>query len=125
MPRGSLPRLALTCHLERLRRAGDSSRPAISSAAPVSITATAGTGTTPAPHAVVPTAVSESSSDGQIALSLLRRHKLGAGLALAAVLALLAWRYGRFHHPPGLTETDSILLSDFTNTTGTLSSMAR
>jgi eukaryotic-like serine/threonine-protein kinase len=106
--------------LERLRRASDSARSAASRAAPLPGVATAGAGRTPASSEVASTTVSESSSDMEIAVSLLRRHTLGAGLALAAVLALLgvmAWRYSPFRHAAALSGTDSILLSDFTNTT--------
>jgi tetratricopeptide (TPR) repeat protein len=39
-------------------------------------------------------------------------------LVLAALLGVLAWRFVPFHHAPALTEADSILLTDFTNTTG-------
>jgi len=110
--------------LERLRRASDSSRSAASSTAPVPPVAPV------SPRAIVPAAmrtsplqapVSESSSDMRIAVGLLERHKLGAGLALAAALVLvgwIVWRYGPFRHGAVLTETDSILLTDFTNTTG-------
>jgi serine/threonine protein kinase/tetratricopeptide (TPR) repeat protein len=107
--------------LERLRRTSDSSRPAVPSAPPAAAPGMAGAGPEPVPRAAVPTAVSESSSDMQIAAGLLRRHKLGAGLALAAILVLLGvmvWRYLPYRHAPVLTETDSILLTDFTNTTG-------
>jgi tetratricopeptide (TPR) repeat protein len=56
----------------------------------------------------------------QIVVGVLRRHKLGTGLALAAVLLMLGvmvWRYAAFRHAAVLTETDSVLLTDFTNTT--------
>src|SRR5579863_763901 len=105
--------------LERLRRDSSSARSEPASAAPAAAV--------PAPFhksaasSVTPAALAESSSDAQIAVGLLKRHKLGAGLALAAVLVVLGvmvWRYALIHRVAVLTETDSILLTDFTNTTG-------
>jgi serine/threonine protein kinase/tetratricopeptide (TPR) repeat protein len=108
--------------LERLRRASDSSRAPVSTAAPVSpVRQPTDVGPAPTPGAVVPAAVVESSSDMQIVVGVVRRHKLGAGLALAVALVLLGvvlWRYAPFRHGAALTQTDSILLADFTNTTG-------
>jgi tetratricopeptide (TPR) repeat protein len=57
----------------------------------------------------------------QIVVGVLRRHKLGAAallLVLAAVLGVVVWRFAPFRHAPALTEADSLLLTDFTNTTG-------
>jgi tetratricopeptide (TPR) repeat protein len=106
--------------LQRLRRDSGPARPEVASAAPA---ATAGPGPVraPTPSGVAPAAPAESSSDTQIVAGLLKRHKLGAALlvlVLAALLGVLAWRLVPLRHAPALTEADSILLTDFTNTTG-------
>jgi serine/threonine protein kinase/tetratricopeptide (TPR) repeat protein len=70
---------------------------------------------------ITPAAPAEPSSDAQIAVGLLKRHKLAATvllLVLAVLLGVLAWRFVPFRHAPALTEADFILLADFTNTTG-------
>jgi tetratricopeptide (TPR) repeat protein len=40
------------------------------------------------------------------------------GVVLAVLLGMMAWRLVPFRHAPALTEADSILVTDFTNTTG-------
>jgi tetratricopeptide (TPR) repeat protein/predicted Ser/Thr protein kinase len=103
--------------LQRLKRDSGSARPEVPRAAP----GAAAPAPVPAPGVVAPAAVPESSSDMQIVVGVLKRHKLAAGvllLALAALLGVVAWRLVPFHHAPALTEADSILLTDFTNTTG-------
>ena len=61
----------------------------------------------------------QQSSDAVLAATLLRRHKKALGAALGAVvLALAAGIYLYLHRAPKLTERDSILLTDFVNTTG-------
>src|SRR5579863_4315206 len=106
--------------LERLRRDSSSAHSGVASAAPAAASATGSVHALP-PSGSTPAVLAESSSDAQIAVGLLKRHKLGAGLALGAVLVVLGvmvWRYVPFHRAAVLTETDSILLTDFTNTTG-------
>jgi serine/threonine protein kinase/tetratricopeptide (TPR) repeat protein len=106
--------------LQRLRRDSGPARPEAVSVAPAAATVP---GPVPAstPSGIAPAAPAESSSDAQIAAGLLKRHKLGAAvllLVLAALLGVVAWRFVPFRHAPALTESDSILLTDFTNTTG-------
>jgi tetratricopeptide (TPR) repeat protein/tRNA A-37 threonylcarbamoyl transferase component Bud32 len=75
----------------------------------------------PALRGVAQAAPLESSSDAQIAAGLLKRHRLGAVaslVVLAALVGVVVWRFVLFRHAPALTEADSILLTDFTNTTG-------
>jgi len=106
--------------LQRLRRDSGSARPEVASAAPAAA-AVPRPVRAPTPSGVTPTAPAESSSDMQIAVGLLKRHKLSAAvllLVLAALLGVIAWRFVPFRHAVALTEADSILLTDFTNTTG-------
>jgi serine/threonine protein kinase/tetratricopeptide (TPR) repeat protein len=106
--------------LQRLRRDSGSARSEVASAAPAAA-AVPGPVRAPAPSGVTPAAPTESSSDVQVAVGLLKRHRLGAALlllVLAASLAVIAWRFVPFRHATALTEADSILLTDFTNTTG-------
>ncbi len=62
----------------------------------------------------------QQSSDAVLAATLVRRHKKGIGVGLGAVaLAIIAGAaYLYLHRAPKLTERDSILLTDFVNTTG-------
>jgi tetratricopeptide (TPR) repeat protein len=106
--------------LQRLRRDSGSARSEVASAAPAAA-AVPGPVRAPTPSGVTPAAPAESSSDVQVAVGLLKRHRLGAALlllVLAASLAVIAWRLVPFRHATALTEADSILLTDFTNTTG-------
>jgi tRNA A-37 threonylcarbamoyl transferase component Bud32/tetratricopeptide (TPR) repeat protein len=105
----------LRADLQRLRRDTDTGRSAAISAAAVPAAA-GGPGS-----GAVPAAAWDTSSDSRIAVGLLRRHKLGAGLALATVLALAAvatWQLLPSGRAQALTESDYILVSDFVNTTG-------
>jgi serine/threonine protein kinase/Flp pilus assembly protein TadD len=110
----------LRAELQRLKRDTDSSRSAVVSAADVPVapaprpSPTVESGTTPA-------GALESGSDVQIVTGVLKRHKLGAGITVAAVLLLAGvtvWQLVPFRRAAALTEKDSILLADFVNTTG-------
>jgi tetratricopeptide (TPR) repeat protein len=60
------------------------------------------------------------SSDTQIAVGLLRRHKLGAAgalLAVGAAAGLAIW-FGGTLGPPALEQEDQLIVTDFVNTTG-------
>jgi len=106
--------------LQRLRRDSGSTRSEVASAAPAAA-AVPGPIRAPTPSGVTPAAPAESSSDVLVAVGLLKRHRLGAAvllLVLAASLAVIARRFVPFRHATALTEADSILLTDFTNTTG-------
>ena len=73
------------------------------------------------PGGVTRAGPTESSSDAQLAVGLLKRHKLSAAvllLVLTVLLAVIAWRFVPFRHAPTLTGADTVLLTDFTNTTG-------
>lgn len=62
-----------------------------------------------------------SDSDMQVALGLLRRHKLAAGIGLSILLVLTSLALYQYWAEPAvqaLKDTDEILLADFTNTTG-------
>ncbi len=120
--------------LERLRRGSDASHSAARAVAPgfspagadLKVASTESGGKPPQSITGGETpplqpSVTDSSSDTQIAISLVRRHKAGAGLALAAVLVvagIVAWRVGAFSRSAKLTTKDSILVTDFVNTTG-------
>jgi tetratricopeptide (TPR) repeat protein len=102
--------------LLRLRRDSGSEHTEVGNATPAAAVPRPVGPTTP--RGVTP---AESSSDAQIVAGLLRRHRLGAVaflLVLAALLCVVAWRFVPFHRAPAFTEADSILLTDFTNTTG-------
>ena len=116
--------------LKRLKRQGDSGRIAVagsatSEAAPVSPSSTkpfavsqpvvaVSPSTPPVPSAVDAAAVSASAAAIQPA----RSRKLWYGLA--ALVVVLAAAYGLFHTQKAraLSEKDSILITDFVNTTG-------
>jgi eukaryotic-like serine/threonine-protein kinase len=115
----------LEADLKRLKRDTDSGRSAAVSAATPAAGSTVGAihesplqsgGETPA---ITPEAT-QQSSDSVLAATLVRRHKTGLGIALgAAVLAIAATGiYFFLHRAPKLTERDSILITDFVNTTG-------
>jgi serine/threonine protein kinase/tetratricopeptide (TPR) repeat protein len=101
----------LRADLQRLKRDTDTGRSAtVSALQPVAAAPPAAT----APGA-------ESSSDVQLAVGLLRRHKLGIGagilgLLLAAIAVFV--QFGGFKRAQALTESDYIVLTDFVNTTG-------
>jgi len=105
--------------LQRLRRDSASSRREEAKAATVAAVPSPPSTVTPAGSA--PSVPAESSSDMLIAVGLLKRHKLAAAvlmLAVVALLAAIAWRYIPLRRAAKLTEADSVLLTDFTNTTG-------
>ncbi len=107
--------------LERLKRSIESSHLVVARPPPVPQAGSGESRRASVPRDIVPTAGSDRSSDVHVAVGLLRRHKLGAGAAVAALLVLLGalvWWYAHFRSPAGLTEKDSIVLTDFTNTTG-------
>jgi tetratricopeptide (TPR) repeat protein len=59
------------------------------------------------------------SSDTQIIAEVARRHKVGLGIGLLAFISLgLGYWLWQAHRTPALTEKDSILVTDFVNTTG-------
>ncbi len=117
----------LRADLKRLQRDTDSGRSSYAlratedrSAAVSGATPLATAAAPPAPTSTVPVAAGDSSSDTQIAVGLLKRHKAGVAVALTTVALLAAagfWLGGAFS-APALTEADEILLTDFTNTTG-------
>jgi eukaryotic-like serine/threonine-protein kinase len=60
-----------------------------------------------------------ASSDSQLVVDLARRHKVGLGIGLLVVISLgLGYWLWQVHRAPALTEKDSILVTDFVNTTG-------
>jgi tetratricopeptide (TPR) repeat protein/predicted Ser/Thr protein kinase len=113
----------LRADLKRLKRDTESGRSAaVSAAVPA---AAPPPPTQPAPaspaSASTPAATVDSGSDVQVAVGLVRRHKLGTGIAAAVVVAIAAvavWQFFPFKRAQALTEKDSILLADFVNTTG-------
>jgi len=48
----------------------------------------------------------------------IKRHKLGVGLALVALMAVAGVSFAYLHRRPALTEKDTVLLADFENQTG-------
>jgi serine/threonine protein kinase/tetratricopeptide (TPR) repeat protein len=63
--------------------------------------------------------VQHISSDTQIIAEVARRHKLGLGIVLLLLIALgVGYWLWQGRHTPALTEKDSILVTDFVNTTG-------
>jgi serine/threonine protein kinase/tetratricopeptide (TPR) repeat protein len=106
--------------LQRLRRDSGSARSEVASAASAAAAVPRPLGA-PTPSGVTQAAPTESSSDAQIVVGLLKRHKLATAvllLAVAALLGVIGWRLVPYHHVAALTDADSILLTDFTNTTG-------
>ena len=111
----------LRADLKRLKRDTESGRSAVYSAASVPAAQSSTTAVAAAPSGSAPTPATDASSDTQIAVGLLRRHKLGAGVTVAAMLLLAAvvvWQLLPLGPAQALTERDSILLTDFVNTTG-------
>ncbi|MFB3153048.1 MAG: tetratricopeptide repeat protein, partial [Candidatus Acidiferrales bacterium] len=103
----------LRAELQRLKRDTDSSRSAVMSATAVP------TAVEPPLEAVA--APSDSGSDVQVAVGLVKRHKIGLGIplgALAVLIAAAAWQFWPSRRAQALTESDYILLADFVNTTG-------
>jgi serine/threonine protein kinase/tetratricopeptide (TPR) repeat protein len=127
----------LEADLKRLKRDTDSGRSAavpaalatpsggVAAATPVSGTQPSATPSAPAASPSGPASApqplpEQQSSDAVLAATLVRRHKKGLGVALGAlVLAIMAGvAYLYLHRAPKLTERDSILITDFVNTTG-------
>ena len=110
----------LRAELQRLKRDTDSSRSAVVSVAetPVAQPDAAPAPASPAPE---PAPAADSGSDVQVAVGLVQRHKMGLGIALGALallIAVAAWQFWPARRAQALTESDYILLTDFTNTTG-------
>jgi hypothetical protein len=110
----------LRAELQRLRRDTDSSRSAVVSAAetPAAQPDAAPAPTSPAP---APAPAADSGSDVQVAVGLVRRHKMALGIAigvLAVLAAVASWQFWPAGRAQALTESDYILLTDFVNTTG-------
>ncbi|MCH7767116.1 MAG: protein kinase, partial [Acidobacteria bacterium] len=104
----------LRADLARLKRDTDSGKSAAVSAA-----STPAVAAPPPPTSTAPVAAGDSSSDTQIAVGLLKRHKAGVAVALTTVALLLAAAvFWQFRSAQALTESDFILLTDFVNTTG-------
>jgi len=93
--------------LKRLRRDTDSGRSAAVSAAAEA---------TSAP--VVAAATPRSGIATAVALPPAARRKVMIAAAAVVVLVAAAGAFLYFHRPPAMTERDSILLTDFVNTTG-------
>ena len=110
----------LRADMARLKRDTDSGRSAVMEAVEAP---TVPSGPVPAapPESAAPTTAADSGSDVQVAVGLLKRHKLALGVAAAVVVllaAVAAWQFLPFGRAQALTESDSILLADFVNTTG-------
>jgi tetratricopeptide (TPR) repeat protein/tRNA A-37 threonylcarbamoyl transferase component Bud32 len=112
----------LRADLKRLKRDTDSGRSANLSAA--AMPAPSGMAA-PAPatgeRIAASAAVAERGSDSEIVVALAKRHKAVVAIAVAAVVLALgaaAYRFLPLRRAPALTERDSILLTDFVNTTG-------
>jgi len=97
----------LRADLKRLKRELDSGRSAVTVEAPPA----SATELMPTPSSARTVAVSDRSQFE------LRRWAIPAAAAVV-VLGLVAGAYFYFHRSPALTEKDSIVLEDFTNTTG-------
>jgi len=115
----------LRAALQRLKRDTESGRSAVypSAVAPPPPESVALPAAAPAlPPASAPAVpVADASSDTQIVVSLLQRHKLGAGIAVTAVLlvaAVVVWQLLPLKPAQALTDRDSILVADIVNTTG-------
>jgi len=63
-------------------------------------------------------AVARRTSSAEYVINEVKRHKLGAALAVAIFIIATAALYFYFNRAPALTEKDTILLADFVNTTG-------
>jgi tetratricopeptide (TPR) repeat protein len=104
----------LRADLARLKRDTDSGKSAAVSAA-----STPAVSAPPPLTSTAPVAAGDSSSDTQIAVGLLKRHKTGIAVALTTVALLVAVAvFWQFRSAQALTESDYILLTDFVNTTG-------
>ena len=63
-------------------------------------------------------AVAPTTSSAEYVINEIKRHKLGAALAVVTFIIATAALYFYFNRAPALTEKDTILLADFVNTTG-------
>src|SRR5436190_3058433 len=113
----------LRADLERLRRDSDSSRTAVVVAAeePVGLPSSGAVATpfqTPSKGTAVAAQTPASGTSVAGPSRFTRGWWLGAGAALVVALSLAAGTYFYMHRERQLTEKDSILLSDFVNTTG-------
>ena len=59
-----------------------------------------------------------TTSSSTIVIDEIKRHKLGASLAVAALVITAVASYFYLHRQPVLTNKDTILIADFVNTTG-------
>ena len=112
----------LRADLERLKRDSDSSRTAVVAAEDPVALASSGAVASPfqTPSKGTATAVQTPASGTSVAgqKQFARRWWLGSLAALIVVLSVAAGTYFYMHRERQLTEKDSILLSDFVNTTG-------
>jgi tetratricopeptide (TPR) repeat protein len=98
----------LRADLKRMQRDSDSGRSSTSFAAPV-----AGAGSGATAHA---TSVTGPTASAPAKAALRRRIFVGAAVAIVAVAVAGAYFY--FRRAPAIAEKDSIVVADFTNTTG-------
>jgi eukaryotic-like serine/threonine-protein kinase len=108
--------------LRRLKRDTDSSR-RVPAAASAELPASHGASASGSPSAATtssPSAAHPSSSSTVAAVA--RQHKFGAAATIAVAFVLTAAAaygvYAFFHRAPKLTDKDTIVLADFSNTTG-------
>ncbi len=59
-----------------------------------------------------------TASSAEYIVAQIKRHKLGVGLTLAALVVAVAVAFYYFTRPPALTDKDTVMLADFVNTTG-------
>ena len=108
--------------LKRLKRDTDSGRSTSLSAAAMPVPGgMAAPGPPAGERTGVSAAVAERGSDSQIVVALVKRHKAVVAIMVVAIVLALgaaAYRFLPFRRAPALTERDSILLTDFVNTTG-------
>jgi eukaryotic-like serine/threonine-protein kinase len=62
--------------------------------------------------------VRTTASSTSVVIGELQRHKLAVSLTLAAIVVAMVAAFFYFNRKPVLTDKDTILLADFTNTTG-------
>src|SRR5262245_64694831 len=59
-----------------------------------------------------------TQSSGKIILGEIKRHRLGVGLTLAAIVIVAVAAFFWLNRAPALTDKDTVLIADFVNTTG-------
>ncbi len=59
-----------------------------------------------------------TTSSAEYIVAQIKRHRLGVGLTLAALVVAAAVAFFYFNRAPALTDKDTVLLADFVNTTG-------